>query len=97
MFARVTMTEGSPDKIEQGIDSYKSRVLPAVQGVDGYKGSLLLVNHESGKAIGISLWETEDARRRAAQAVDAARTATIETMGGTVPPVEEYEVAVSNL
>ena len=33
----------------------------------------------------------------AARAVDAARAATIEAMGGTVPPVEEFEVVASDL
>ena len=42
MYARVTVVQGSPDKIEQGIDSFNSAVLPSVKGVDGYRGAFLL-------------------------------------------------------
>lgn len=97
MYARVTVVQGSPDKIEQGIDSFNSQVLPTVKGVAGYRAGFLLVERETGKAIGITLWETEDARRQGGEAVAAARAATIKAMGGEVPSVEEYEVAATDL
>ncbi len=97
MFSRVTVVQGSADKVEGGINSFRDDVLPALQGVDGYKGALLLVDRSSGKGYGISLWESEDARRRAADAVDAPRAAAIEKMGGSVSPVEELEVAIADL
>jgi hypothetical protein len=96
MYARVTPVEGSPEKVEDGIHAFKDKILPTVQGVSGYKGSFLMVDRSSGKGIGISLWESEDARRAAGEAVASAREATIQAMGGTVPPVQEYEVAVSD-
>ncbi|MFN2587777.1 MAG: hypothetical protein ABR613_06655 [Actinomycetota bacterium] len=97
MYARVTVVQGSPEKVEQGIDSFNNQVLPAVKGVDGYRAALLLADRTTGKGMGITLWESEDARSRGAEAVDAARAATIEAMGGTVPPVEEFEVVVADL
>ena len=97
MYARVTVVQASPDKIEQGIESFNSQVLPAVKGVEGYRAAFLLVERDSGKGMGITLWETEDARRRGAEAVEAAREATIKAMGGTVPPVDEYDVAAADL
>ena len=42
--------------------------------------------------MAMTLWESEDARDRGAQAVDEARSATIKAMGGTVSPVDMYEV-----
>lgn len=97
MYARVTVVQASPDKIEQGIESFNSQVVPAVKGVEGYRAAFLLVERDSGKGMGITLWETEDARRRGAEAVEAAREATIKAMGGTVPPVDEYDVAAADL
>ncbi len=97
MYARVSVVEGAPDKVDSGIDSYNNQVLPALKGVDGYRASFLLVDRSSGKGLGISLWESEDARRRGGEAVAEARAATIQAMGGTVPPVDEYEVAVADL
>jgi hypothetical protein len=39
MYARVTVVQCSPDKIEQGTESFKNSVLPVVKDVDGYKVS----------------------------------------------------------
>ena len=97
MYARMTPVEGSADKVDAGIGSFKEKVLPVIQGLSGYKGALLFVDRSSGKGVGITLWETEDARRAAGEAVAKAREATIETMGAAVPPVQEYEVAVADL
>jgi heme-degrading monooxygenase HmoA len=96
MYARVTVVQGSPDKIEQGIDTFNSEVLPVVKGVAGYKAAFLLADRKTGKGIGITLWENEDARSRGGKAVDTARAATIKAMGGSVPPVEEFEVVASD-
>jgi hypothetical protein len=57
---------------------------------------MLLVNRSTGKGIGVSLWETEDDLRSIDSKIADARKATIEEMGGSVPPVDEYEVAVSD-
>ena len=97
MYARVTVVQGSPDKLEKGIDSFNSEVLPAVKGVAGYKAAFLLADRKTGKGMGITLWESEDARRRGGEAVDEARAAAIKAMGGSVPPVEEFEVVASDL
>jgi heme-degrading monooxygenase HmoA len=97
VYARVTVVQGSPDKIEKGIDSFNSEVLPAVKGVAGYKAAFLLADRATGKGIGITLWESQDALRRGAEAVDAARAATIKAMGGDVPAAEEFEVVASDL
>lgn len=97
MYARVTVVQASPDKIEHGIDSFNSTVLPAAKAVDGYRGVLLLVDRTTGKGMGITLWESEDARRRGAEAVEEVRATTIKAMGASVPPVDEYEVVASDL
>ena len=97
MFARVTAVQVSPGQVGPGIESFKQQVLPAAKSVDGYKGSLLLVDRATGKSIGITLWVSEEARQAAAAAVDDARKATIEAMGASVPPVDEYEVALADL
>jgi len=97
MYARVTVVQGSPDKIDAGIASFNDQVLPTVKDIDGYRAAFLLADRSSGKGIGITLWDSEDARTKGGEAVEQARTATIQTMGGTVPPVEEYEVVASDL
>ena len=97
MFARVTMVQGSADKVEQGIESFKNQVLPAVKNSPGYMGAFMLGDRQTGKGIGITFWESEDARRKGGEAVESAREATIQAMGGSVPPVEEFEVFITDM
>ena len=97
MYARVTVVQGSPEKIDQGIEAFNDGVLPAAKSVDGYKAAFLLVDRQTGKGMGVTLWDSEEARRRGAQAVDEARAAAIKAMGGSIPPVEEFEVVASDL
>lgn len=97
MFARVTVTEFDPDRIDSGIESFNSQVVPTAKAQDGFKGALLLADRAGGRGMGITLWETEDARTRAGEALDVARAATLKAMGGGAPPVDEYEVVASEL
>lgn len=97
MYARVTVVDGSPDKVDAGVKSFNDSVLPAVQGVEGYRGAMLMVDRSTGQGIGMSLWDSEGAMRAGGEAVAEARRATIETMGGSVPDVNEYEVVSSDL
>jgi heme-degrading monooxygenase HmoA len=80
------VVQGSPDKIEQGIDTFNSEVLPAVKGVAGYKAAFLLADRKTGKGIGITLWESEDARRRGGEAVDPAPRQPSKQWGGAFLP-----------
>jgi heme-degrading monooxygenase HmoA len=97
MYARVTAVQGTPEKAEQGISSFKEKVLPAAQEMDGYKGAFLFVDRSTGKGLGMTLWTTEEARAAAAEALTKAREATLQAMEGGAPPVDEYEVVVSDL
>ena len=96
MYARVTVVQGSPDKIERGIETFNREVLPTVKAVAGYKAAFLLADRKSGKGIGITLWESDEARQQGGRVVDQARAATITAMGGNVPPVEEFDVVASD-
>ena len=97
MFARVTEVEGSADKVDLGIQAFQDQVVPAARSVDGYRGALFLVDRSSGKGIGMTLWETEDARARGAEAVAKAREATLEHVGAGAPSPVEYEVGAIDL
>lgn len=97
MYARLTMVTGDPDKADEGIASFNDKVVPAAKSVDGYRGALLLLDRSSGKGYGMTLWETEEARANAAEVLDPARQAAIETMGASPPPLEELEVGAIDM
>ena len=57
MFARLTRYEGaSPDAIEDALET-KKKVLPTEYGqTEGMKGTVFLVDRDSGTILVMSLW-----------------------------------------
>ena len=95
MFARVTMSEGKPERVEAGIRSYRENVGPAAKKMAGFKGSYLLVDRKSGRMLGVALWDTEENLRASAKVAAELRAGVTQAAAATKPPtVEIYEVAV---
>jgi heme-degrading monooxygenase HmoA len=60
MFARVTTVYIKPDGVDMAIEIFNQSIIPAARKQEGYKGANVLVDHESGKGIVITFWETEE-------------------------------------
>ena len=63
MHARMSTLEGPPDEMDEGLRDVKEHVLPLLQQQDGFKGFIALGDRQSGKLIGITFWESEQAMR----------------------------------
>lgn len=93
MHARHVTVIGSPDKVDEAIRSVREQVLPVLQGCDGFKGQLLLVDRDKGEAIGISLWDSEENMNASEDKVRQARQATADQVdAGAAPEVRLYEL-----
>ena len=94
MYARVATFEGDPANVDSSISQVREEVesgqIPP--GLEGTK-MLMLVNRESGKGVGITLFESEDAMRRG----DAALNAMNPGAGERRTSVEFYEVPVQTI
>ena len=94
MHARLSFIEGSPDAIDAGVASFRDQVVPTVRE-NGGTGAFLLLDRESGKAIGVTLWRSEDAMRASEERANALRAQAAEAAKATAAPrVERYEVVV---
>ena len=93
MFARVTTVgfEGAPD---EAVAYVREQVLPAVQGLSGFRGLYHLVDRQRGKALGITLWETAAALRASAATAQRLRAASVGRGPSAEPAAEEYEVVL---
>jgi heme-degrading monooxygenase HmoA len=60
MYARVVFTHVQADKEDAVIQLYNESVVPSAVQQPGFKGLLSLVDRSRGKAISITLWETEE-------------------------------------
>ena len=94
MFARVRITNGVPEKVDDGIRHFREVVVSSYKDVAGFKGAYLLVNRKSGKVMGITLWDTEANMQATATASERLRAAGTQVVSGTTPSPEEYEVVV---
>jgi hypothetical protein len=91
MYARVATFESDPSKVNDAIELVRSQVESGdtPEGLEG--GQMrMLVNRESGKGVGVTLFEDEEAMRRGDEALNAMNP------GGTEQrtSVEFFEVPV---
>jgi heme-degrading monooxygenase HmoA len=94
MFIRVTQIEDSPDRVEQGIATYKEQVVPQARTMAGFAGAIFLVDRSSGAAASVTFWESEEALRATEARADTIRTQTVQTGGGRVVQVDRFELVM---
>ena len=94
MHARMTTMEGSSERLDEGLREIREDVLPQLQQQDGFKGFVVFDNRQSGKLIGFSLWESEQAMQASEEVADRTRRQSAETMSDTIAGVERFEVAL---
>ncbi len=94
MHARMSTLEGPPDRMDEGLRHVREQVLPLLQQQDGFKGFVALGERQSGKLIGVSFWESEQAMQASEEVGNRTRNESAEAMGDTVAGVERYEVSV---
>jgi hypothetical protein len=94
MYARVATFDSDPANVDAAIDMVRGEVesgdTPA--GLEG-ASMLMLINRETGKSIGITLFDSEDAMRRGDEALNAMSPGDTERRTS----VEFYEVPVQTV
>lgn len=97
MYARVTRSKTPPDRIDGVVAWFEQTALPRAQSMEGFKGTLLLADRETGEGLTVTLWESEEARDASEAAADRLREEGASSTDFEVLGVERYEVAVSTL
>jgi hypothetical protein len=94
MHARIATFESDPAKVDDAISMVRAQV-ESGETPPGLEGArmMMLVNRETGKGVGITLFESEEAMRRGDEALNAMNP------GGTErrTSVEFYEVPVQTV
>jgi len=60
MFARLVSAQARSDKINETIQIWKEKDIPLMKSVKGYRGAYLLTDRKTGKAISMTLWDSEE-------------------------------------
>ena len=94
MYARVATFESDPARVDDAINMVRAEVESGdtPPGLQGAK-MLMLVDRQSGKGIGITLFESEEAMRRGDEALNAMSPGASERRTS----VEFYEVPVQTV
>ena len=97
MFARATIGEALPERLDKMIHEIREHVLPALRMQDGFAEVLVLVERGSGKVIAVTLWESEQAMNATEEVAYWLRVFSAVAAGGLVRGVERYEVFFSEV
>jgi hypothetical protein len=94
MYARVATFESDPANVDDAISMVR-REVESGDTPEGLKGAkmLMLINRDSGKGVGITLFESEDAMRRGDEALNAMNPGG----GERRTSVEFFEVPVQTV
>jgi hypothetical protein len=94
MYARVAAFQSDPAMVDDAIEMVRGRVESGETppGLEGAK-MLMLVDRASGKGLGVTLFESEEAMRRGDEALNAMSTGGSERRLS----VEFYEVPVQTV
>jgi heme-degrading monooxygenase HmoA len=95
MHARVSTYGFDAGRADEIVSAFQGG-LGAIQDQEGLAGAYLLVDRGNGKAITMTLWESEEALSASAAVADRVRSEAAEGSGGTIESVESYEVALQH-
>ena len=93
MYARIATFESDPSTVDDAIKLVQEEVQgDTPEGLEGAK-MLMLVNRETGKGLGVTLFESEEDMRRGDEALNAMNPGSTERRTS----VEFYEVPVQTV
>jgi heme-degrading monooxygenase HmoA len=96
MFARVSTFQGTPEGVEQSLTRAPD-VLERAEALAGFKGLYYLVDRESGKAMSVTLWESESDLQASVEAANQIRSEEAAADSSEILAVEHFEVATAEL
>jgi heme-degrading monooxygenase HmoA len=94
MHAQLTTMEASPARLEDAIRFFREQVLPQLQQMDGFEQFIVLSDRQSGKLLGVVLWENEELMHSIEEVLSRARGGISHPPGGAVVGAENYAVSI---
>lgn len=95
MYGRLVEVEGiDPSKREEIMQIIRERIIPGLEGIDGFAGFISLVDDENRRARSVVLWETKESADEAERQFKAKREEVVRSAGGTVRSAELYEAPI---
>jgi hypothetical protein len=91
-WVRVMSGQSDPARINDGISTFKTRVVPIVKQHHGGRAAVLLVNRKAGKIFGGTIWDTEKDLQDSEAVASSLRQEVAQQIGAMTPRLEVFEV-----
>jgi heme-degrading monooxygenase HmoA len=91
MHARVSTYRGDADRLIEGFQGPTE----ALEQMDGFSHAYFLFDREGGKAMSITIWESEEALNASVAKADELRQQGTQAGGGSIESVEHYEIGLT--
>jgi hypothetical protein len=88
----VNFLQTAPERIPDVATAVRDIVHPGIRDESGYAGYVVLGDRHTGKAVGVTLWETEAAREQSDDKARQIRPRLEQATSGTMQSVERYDV-----
>jgi heme-degrading monooxygenase HmoA len=95
--ARATWVQVPTDQLDQGIEFYKTSVLPGLEALDGFCSASLLVNRASGRSVSCASFDSLEAMARSRDQGTALKDEKIREVGAQELDDCEFELRLAHL
>ena len=92
MYARVTTLQADTARMEDAVRFTREQLIPRAKTLPGFQGGYWLGDRATGRAMAITLWDTEEEMRASEELAAQLRDESAGQLGGTVLSVERMEV-----
>jgi heme-degrading monooxygenase HmoA len=89
--------ETEPTQIGHFLDAIRENAIPKLEQLPGFCSVSVLVDRQSGRRAVATTYESQQAMRNAANQASAIREETVQTTGGNVTDVGEFELVMAHL
>ena len=86
-----------PDQVDQGIEYYKSSVLPQLENLDGFCSASLLVDRGSGRGVSSTTFDSLDAMQRNRDQITALKATSMPEARAEELDECAFELALAHL
>ena len=95
--ARATWVKLPPDQLDQGIEFYKTSVLPELEALEGFCSASLLVDRASGRAVASTSFDSLEAMNRNREQATALKNTKTAQAGAEELDDCEFELRLAHL
>jgi len=93
MYARISTFEGDVKRFPETLREIREMALPGLREIPGFAGFVGMIDHETGRSINLTLWDSHEALAESEDQSAMIRMRTTLPKDVRLVRVERYEVA----